>query len=175
MLHLPQFNRRAVCLMVLILCAGTAEHITQVRAADNDATQDSATTPQPPSQIKQKPDLSGRKRVGKASIYGKEFAGKKMADGKKMDPHDDNAASKTLPLGTTAKVTNIETGQSTNVTIQDRGPYVKGRIVDLSPSSAKKIGITKDDGVAKVKVVPIAVPQPDGTVKAGAAAQSEDK
>jgi rare lipoprotein A len=88
-----------------------------------------------------------------------------MADGGKMDPDGDNAASKTLPLGTRAKVTNIDTGQSAVVTIQDRGPYVKGRIVDLSPSTAQKIGITQDNGVAKVKVTPISVPLPDGSVE----------
>jgi rare lipoprotein A len=54
------------------------------------------------------------------------------------------------------------------VTIHDRGPYVKGRIVDLSPTTAKQIGIEK--GVTKVAVTPIAVPLADGTVKAGAAA-----
>jgi rare lipoprotein A len=88
-----------------------------------------------------------------------------MADGGKMDPDGDNAASKTLPLGTRAKVTNIDTGQSAVVTIQDRGPYVKGRIVDLSPFTAQKIGITQDNGVAKVKVTPISVPLPDGSTK----------
>lgn len=74
------------------------------------------------------------------------------------NPQNDNAASKTLPLGTEAKVTNLETGKSTTVTIQDRGPYVKGRIVDLSPATADKIGITPKAGVAKVEVEPIAVP-----------------
>ncbi len=87
-------------------------------------------------------DHSGRKRVGKASFYAKMFHGRKMANGKRMDPRDDNAASKTLPLGTTAKVTNLETGRSAVVTIEDRGPYVKGRIVDLSPATAQSIGIT---------------------------------
>ena len=90
-----------------------------------------------------------------------------MADGDKMDPRGDNAASKTLPLGTRAKVTNIATGQSAVVTIQDRGPYVEGRIVDLSPSTAQTIGITQDNGVAKVKVTPISVPLPDGSTKHG--------
>jgi rare lipoprotein A len=103
-------------------------------------------------------DRSGRKRVGTASVYAHRFAGRKMADGNRMDPHDDNAASKTLPLGTEAKVTNLETGKSTTVTIQDRGPYVKGRIVDLSPATADKIGITPKEGVAKVEVEPIALP-----------------
>ncbi len=90
-----------------------------------------------------------------------------MADGSKMDPLGDNAASKTLPLGTKARVTNTTTGQSAVVTIQDRGPYVKGRIVDLSPSTARKIGITQDAGIAKVKVTPISVPLPNGSVKPG--------
>jgi rare lipoprotein A len=114
-------------------------------------------------------DRTGRRRVGKASFYAKRFAGKKMADGTLMQPHGDNAASKTLPLGTTAKVTNLETGKSAVVTIQDRGPYVKGRIVDLSPGTAKKLGIEHADGVAKVEVSPISVPLADGTTKPGAA------
>jgi rare lipoprotein A len=87
-----------------------------------------------------------------------------------MDPQTNNAASRTLPLGTTAKVTNLETGKSAVVTIQDRGPYVDGRIVDLSPATAQQIGITKREGIAKVEVAPIAVPMPDGRIKLGAAA-----
>jgi rare lipoprotein A len=53
------------------------------------------------------------------------------------------------------------------VTIQDRGPYVRGRIVDLSPATAEEIGITRKEGVARVEVAPITVPQPDGGVKPG--------
>jgi rare lipoprotein A (peptidoglycan hydrolase) len=64
-----------------------------------------------------------------------------------------------------AKVTNVATGRSAIIKIEDRGPYIKGRIVDLSPSTAHKIGITKRMGVAKVVVAPIAVPLPDGRVK----------
>ena len=98
-----------------------------------------------------------------------------MADGTTMEPHSDNAASKTLPLGTTAKVTNLETGQSAVVTIRDRGPYIHGRIVDLSPSTAKEIGIHHKNGVAKVEVAPLAVPLPDGSIKLGAAATDANK
>jgi len=133
-----------------------------------DVAEQGASQPAP---AKPKLDRSGRKRVGKASYYAKKFSGRKMADGTPMSPHGDNAASKTLPLGTTAKVTNLDTGKSAVVTIQDRGPYVDGRIVDLSPATAKKIGITEEKGIAKVEVAPIAVPLPDGTVKPGAAAQ----
>jgi rare lipoprotein A len=119
-----------------------------------------------------KPDLdrSGKRRIGKASFYAHEFSGRKMANGSKMDPAVNNAASRTLPLGTIAKVTNLKTGQSTVVTIEDRGPYVSGRIVDLSPATAQQIGITRREGITKVEVAPISVPQPDGRLKLGAAA-----
>lgn len=93
-----------------------------------------------------------------------------MANGEPMDPKGDNAASRTLPLGTTAKVTNVETGKTAVVTIADRGPYVDGRVVDLSPGTAEKIGLTPRKGVTKVVVAPITVPLPDGKVKVGAAA-----
>jgi rare lipoprotein A len=115
-------------------------------------------------------DHSGRQRIGKASFYSRKFTGRKMANGKPMNPHRDAAASKTLPLGTKAKVTNLETGQSAVVTIEDRGPYVRGRIVDLTPSTAEKIGLTRKAGVATVAVAPIEVPLPDGSVKPGAGA-----
>lgn len=103
-------------------------------------------------------DRSGRKRIGVASVYAHRFVGRRMADGTLMAADDDNAASRTLPLGTEARITNLKTGQSTTVTIQDRGPYAKGRIVDLSPSSAEKIGITRKQGIAKVEVQPVTLP-----------------
>jgi rare lipoprotein A len=121
-------------------------------------------------EAKPKLDLSGKRRVGKASFYARMFSGRKMADGNTMDPQKNNAASRTLPLGTIAMVTNLKTGKSAVVTIQDRGPYVAGRIVDLSPSTAHEIGITPREGVTKVEVAPLAVPQPDGRVKLGDAA-----
>ena len=121
--------------------------------------------------IKPAPDLSGHKRIGKASVYASRFTGHKMADGAPMQAQGNNAASKTLPIGTTAKVTNVETGASAIVKIEDRGPYVKGRIVDLSPSTAQKIGIDSKAGVAKVSVEPISVPLPNGDVKPGVAAR----
>ena len=112
-------------------------------------------------------DRSGRKRFGKASFYARMFAGRKMADGNRMRPTGNNAASLTLPLGTTAQVTNLETGKTAVVTIQDRGPYVDGRIVDLSPATAKQIGLDRHTGVTEVEVAPITVPQPDGRIKLG--------
>jgi rare lipoprotein A len=110
-------------------------------------------------------DRSGQKRTGRASFYADHYSGKTMADGTPMRLYSNNAASITLPLGTTAKVTNLETGRSAIVTIRDRGPYVRGRIVDLSPATARKIGLERKKGLAKVEVAPLTVPLSDGTVK----------
>ena len=166
--------RLAMLLMFWTLGVGVAGFTPYARAVDaveSVAHEELASSRPVTSSAKAKPDLSGRKRVGKASFYAKKFAGRKMADGSTMKQQGNNAASKTLPLGTTAKVTNLETGQSAVIKIQDRGPHIKGRIVDLSPVTAQKIGIDKEEGVAKVEVAPIAVPLPDGSVKPGAAAQ----
>jgi rare lipoprotein A len=102
-------------------------------------------------------DRSGRPQVGKASYYGAHQAGRTTASGKPLKPHRLTAASKTLPLGTRAKVIDRETGKSVRVTVTDRGPFRKGRILDVSPRAAEKLGM-KDDGVASVKVVPLKEP-----------------
>jgi rare lipoprotein A len=109
-------------------------------------------------------DRSGSKRVGEASFYASRYSGRPWAVGSPMHLYSNNAASLTLPLGTTAKVTNLQTGRSAVVTIRDRGPYVHGRIIDLSPATARQIGITRRQGLARVEVAPIAVPLPDGSV-----------
>ena len=137
-----------------------------------------SSTPQPAAQqarqarphARPRLDRSGRTRLGKASFYGGKFSGRKMADGTRMNPRNDSAASKTLPLGTTAKVTNVETGESAVVTIRDRGPYVRGRIVDLSPATAQKVGIDRHEGVSKVAVTPLSLP-PVAQPRSGAASQ----
>lgn len=124
-----------------------------------------------PATDKPSADLSGRARTGIASFYAPMFFGRKMADGTPMNPEADNAASRTLPLGTKARVTNLKTGESATVTIQDRGPYVKGRLIDLAPSTARRIGITPSMGLAKVEVTPIYVPLPNGRVRWGEGSQ----
>ena len=147
-------------------CTRTAQECTAADAAQQNAQSPPGAAMAPDV----RPDLSGCKRTGIASVYADKFTGREMADGTRMNPDADNAASRTLPLGTTAKVTNLETGQSAEVTIRDRGPYVKGRIIDLSPATAREIGLDLQDGIATVVVAPIEVPLPDGGVKHGAAA-----
>jgi len=93
-------------------------------------------------------------QVGTASYYSHRFAGRKTASGARMSPSKMTAASKTLPLGTRAKVTNLNTGKSVAVTVNDRGPYAKRRVIDVSPRAAEVLDM-KDDGVAPVKVEPL--------------------
>ena len=90
-------------------------------------------------------------QIGEASWYGKDFHGKKTARGETFNQYALTAAHPTLPLGTKAIVTNLETGRSVKVEINDRGPYAKGRDIDLSKQAATKLGMTKD-GAAPVKI-----------------------
>jgi rare lipoprotein A len=94
---------------------------------------------------------------GKASYYATKFNGRRMANGKRFNPNANNAAHKTLPLGTTARVTNLENGKSAEVTVEDRGPYARGRIMDVSPKTAQQLDMKKE-GTAPVVVEPIRVP-----------------
>jgi rare lipoprotein A len=103
-------------------------------------------------------------QLGEASFYGKGFHGRKTASGEKFNQHELTAAHPTLPLGTDAKVTNLETGKSVEVEINDRGPYVKGRDLDLSKGAAKELGMTKD-GVAPVKIEAEVAPEDAATDK----------
>jgi len=86
-----------------------------------------------------------------ASWYGPGFSGKTTASGDVFDETKMTAAHKTLPLGSKAKVTNLKNGKSVEVEINDRGPYVEGRIIDLSKAAARALGIV-DHGVARVRV-----------------------
>ncbi|HCX27743.1 MAG TPA: hypothetical protein DHI91_01215 [Candidatus Portnoybacteria bacterium] len=88
---------------------------------------------------------------GWASWYGPGFQGKKMANGKRYDMYCVSAAHRDLPLGTKIRVTNLENYKKIVVVIFDRGPYVRGRIIDLSFKAAKKLGALKA-GVVPVKI-----------------------
>jgi rare lipoprotein A len=106
------------------------------------------------------PDTQGKPistEIGMASWYGPPYAGRKGADGTVYDQNAMTAAHLTLPLGTTVRVTNLTTNQSAVVRITDRGPFVHGRIIDLSLAAAKATGLYRM-GVAKVRVEAYAPP-----------------
>jgi rare lipoprotein A len=92
--------------------------------------------------------------VGQASWYGPGFIGKKTATGAIFDDNKLTAAHKTLPLGSTARVTNLSNGRTVKVEINDRGPYAGNRIIDLSKAAARALGMI-DDGVVRVRVDPL--------------------
>ena len=92
-----------------------------------------------------------RIQTGKGSWYGKKFHGRKTASGKKYNMYALTAAHKTLPFNTIVEVTNLSNNRKVIVRINDRGPYAKGRIIDLSYLAAKKLGYI-NKGVEKLKV-----------------------
>lgn len=79
--------------------------------------------------------------TGQCSWYGAKFNGKKTASGEKFDSNKFTAAHKTLPFGTKLKITNTKSGKSTIVTVNDRGPFVKSRVLDISSAAAQELGV----------------------------------
>jgi rare lipoprotein A len=94
---------------------------------------------------------------GTASWYGKLFHGKETASGNIYDMYSYTAAHRSLPLGSKVRVTNLQNGKDIVVKINDRGPYTKNRIIDLSYSAAKSLGII-DSGIQDVKIEVLSIP-----------------
>ena len=108
-------------------------------------------------------------QYGTASWYGKEFHGQRTATGEVYDMFQLTAAHKSAPLGMHAIVTNLDTGRSVRVRINDRGPFVGDRILDLSYAAARRLGML-ETGLARVKVqfLPETIPTPTFVVQAAA-------
>nr|WP_120221546.1 septal ring lytic transglycosylase RlpA family protein [Sphingopyxis sp. FD7] len=92
---------------------------------------------------------------GVASYYGNELAGNRTASGERFDPGQLTAAHRTLPFGSMVRVTNIATGDSVVVRINDRGPFAHGRVIDVSHAAAREIGMHRS-GTARVKLALLA-------------------
>jgi len=97
------------------------------------------------------PSAEGYDEQGIASWYGPGFHGRRTSNGEIYDMHSKTAAHKTLPMNTMLLVKNLENGRQTVVRVNDRGPFVQGRIIDLSLTAAKSIGIA-EKGIARVQV-----------------------
>jgi len=97
------------------------------------------------------PESGGYREQGVASWYGAQFHGKRTSSGVIYDMHGLTAAHKTLPLPSLVRVTNLDTGRSVVVTVNDRGPFVKNRLIDLSYAAAMELGIVKS-GTGRVEV-----------------------
>ena len=108
------------------------------------------TVPTPPA-----PPSSGGAAIstqerGRISMYGNDLAGRKTASGEPFDPTALTMAHRTLPFGTHVRVTNLENQRSVEVVVNDRGPFVSGRIADLSEAAARRIGMVADGVVEAV-------------------------
>ena len=104
---------------------------------------------------------AAREQWGWASWYGPGFAGRPTASGERFSPQALTAAHRSLPLGTRARVTNLETGQQVEVTINDRGPFAdpERRVIDLSRAAAAQVGMVRR-GVGPVRVTVLDTPRP---------------
>jgi rare lipoprotein A len=130
----------AVLALVVLCCCGSVAEAKDAPAAKHHAHK---TAPAHPA----------NNHRGRASVYSRKLSKRPMADGTPLDLESNAAASKTLPLGSRAKVTNLHNGRSAEVVIKDRGPFVKGRIIDLSPKTARVLGF--HTGTVPVEVTPI--------------------
>src|SRR5271165_5133849 len=130
---------------------------TALGAAPGNKTPDSNQGIPGQTQETIKPIPARKFQVGRASWYGRMFQHHKTASGEPYDMHDFTAAHRTLPLVSWVKVTNLKNDHSVMVRINDRGPMLKGRILDLSYGAAMILGI-RDTGVAKVRLDVIETP-----------------
>ena len=124
------------------------------------STGSTAPAVRPPDTAEQ-PEAHGRpvsSEVGMASWYGPPYHNRKAADGSIYDQNAMTAAHRTLPMGTVVRVTNLSNGQSVMVRITDRGPFIDGRIIDLSLAAAKLLDVYRP-GTAKVRVEAFAPPE----------------
>jgi len=168
MLSSHSLQHPAVLLLALVLLGGCAQPAlittpdgkTRVGAPAPAAKQvpEAARIPptQRPYQIKGKtyypiPSAYGFVETGIASWYGSKFHGRRTSNGEIYDMHAMTAAHKTLPMNTHLLVTSLETGREITVRINDRGPFVRGRIIDLSYRAARELGMA-DQGLAQVRI-----------------------
>jgi len=139
-----------ILLALLIGCAHQGAQQPSVRPVASEPTHTGAAqvpTPRPAPE----PAEEGWTEKGIASWYGEPYHGRRTASGEIYDMHELTAAHKTLAFGSVVKVTRRDTGADVKVRVNDRGPFIEGRIIDLSFAAAKRIALDID-GVAPVKI-----------------------
>ncbi len=156
----------ASCLLLLFFFSGCGGHTTRV--IETPETRELPGWQKPYEVDGQRYDPlrshHGFRQRGIASWYGREFHGRKTSNGEIYDMYAMTAAHKTLPLGVSVKVTHLHSGRQIIVRINDRGPFVAGRIIDLSHTAAQQLGIL-DSGTAPVTIEALGYPQTEhGTV-----------
>jgi rare lipoprotein A len=135
--------------LAVVLCVASLGAAQGSSGSDHDRT--SPVRPQSKSVPKKSLKRSKPYQVGTASWYGSYFHGKETASGEAFNMYDLTAAHPTLPLGTYVKVTNLRNGRTLVVRVNDRGPVVEGRIIDLSYEAARELDLKKQ-GIQRVRL-----------------------
>jgi rare lipoprotein A len=144
------------------LCAAE-EHAAELSAHSSPGTDDRAPVEPPSPDRADKLALDGRyDEIGVASWYGPRHQGRRTASGTPFDMHALTAAHRFLPLGTALRVENLANGRSVELRITDRGPYVGGRIIDLSMAAARRLGL-EEQGVGLVGLIVLPLKAADVT------------
>ena len=128
-----------IIIVIIVSCGSSISYGDYVNTAGMSRKQIEAIKNHPKTQI------------GIASYYGKKFHKKRTANGEIFNMYKISAAHKSYPLGTKVRVTNLENGKSLRLVINDRGPFVSGRIIDLSYKAARKLGFV-NQGTVKVRI-----------------------
>ena len=131
---------RAFSAMLIPLLLTASAAAQEVEVAEN-----------PIAEIVQPTDSETELDGGMASYYGNELAGNRTASGERFDPGQLTAAHRSLPFGSLVRVTNTSNGDSVIVRINDRGPFSRGRVIDVSQAAAREIGMHRS-GTARVKL-----------------------
>jgi rare lipoprotein A len=149
-LHL-QFKSFCVPLTLFLILQGCSLFSYKERSVlpINIAPTSPVVLEKPPEAIEKK--RSAKVQVGKASWYGANFQGKRTASGAVFDQNQQTAAHRTFPLGSRVRVTRLDNNKSVEVEITDRGPFVDGRIIDLSRAAAASLGML-EEGTVTVRV-----------------------
>ena len=162
MMTVPHPFRRALGIMGLLALAACAEQMPPP-----------VVSALPPPVREPSPEQPFFSQEGTASWYGGFHHGRKTANGERFNMHNMTAAHRSLTMGTVLRVTNLENGRTTTVRVNDRGPYVKGRIIDLSAAAARELGM-KQDGIAQVRLQAFIADQPSDNPAVATAGQDKD-
>ena len=142
------WSRRVIALGVTLGALGCAGHPPPTPLVG------SVALPDVPAEAARRAATPRSVEIGPASWYGEAHQGLPTASGEPFDMHDLTAAHPTLPLGTRVRVTNLANGRSVVVRVNDRGPFIPGRILDLSYAAAQALAAVHA-GIVRVRVVPL--------------------
>ncbi len=152
MMKYMQYSCLLILLLLLAACGTPTSHVPVVDTPSQAGLEYTQRAYEIYGQRYQPiPNADGFAEQGLASWYGKDFHGRKTSNGEIYDMHAMTAAHKTLPMNVYLQVTNLDNGRSTVVRVNDRGPFVKSRIIDLSYSAANELGVV-GPGTAPVRI-----------------------